>query len=933
MANNTQNPKTKVNPLNAGLGIEGLKGYNPQEKTQEIKKESQVYTVTGNDGTQVDKSYNELSPAEKSAIGTGGVVSGGKTDIENKYAVVSGKVGVRPTRTAATGSGLGTIASVVAPTVIGAATGGPLGAIAGGIMGTISAIGIGANAAEEEKKYQEALREFNSKVGDNTTIAGNWEEDKDGNMIFMPDYSKVGKNINVEESGAKISELFNLDDNTEPKVYFTDDNRLHVDINKAFADTKEYRDIVDSISSDYAGLTKDTANVDEYLNQFKQRLSSALEQYRFSVNRIAGYKSKLPNASVDAIMDAARNEVGAMLADADKKDWPVKVYRDGKIVESNAKDVLDHVYNMKDKYERDDYVETLGDMLNDDSISDDNKAYILSEYNLLFSASDADVKEGDANEERKKYSKMLDQDFFVTLFKSSGIIRGVDNLVDGIAGNVSQGEVDDILIANQNYLEPDEVASNIGSVVGTTFDIYVSQKIMQGIEQKVVRPALGAASRGIGKALVSTGSEIASKIGKKMIEASGTVITDGAGNAIKYRTALDLTAAKNTALSNVIRAFDSETSGLSYRLLAKGGAQLVFWSGGELAINFASDALFDATKLGTAVISGEIDSSDEAAQYMNEALGQDLMMDLIFQYGPQGMLDLHTTGDAIRLQRVEPYARGVAEARTKYGEALSAVDDAKAANESKRKISKLESEALARKNDLTKAEADYADARKQWIGGGSQKFGAKLAEIESRLSESEMYRKFQEAAFDENAAGTALARAAYAASGGDVELFNRLMNTMSNNLRTLTRITANEIASDKWAKGTGEALNAFKQKYSDLASYTGKLSKSDIDYIKAKNELIRYTEAAKGDKKQIDAAEAFYSKYIDGVGQDRAAQLDELMDTMREAINKTNESAINAGIQTEENIQTKRSATGFQEQGYIPMYLKRKNKSSHYIIP
>lgn len=933
MADNKNTPKTKVNPLDAGLGIEGLKGYNPQEKTQEVKKESRVYTVTKNDGTQVDKSYNELSSAEKSAINKGGIVSGGKTDIENKYAVVSGKVGVRPTRTAATGSGLGTIASVVAPTVIGAATGGPLGAIAGGIMGTISAIGIGAGAAEEEKKYQEALSEFNSKVGDNTKIAGDWEEDKDGNMIFMPDYSKVGKNINVEESGAKISELFSLDDNTEPDVYFTDDGRLHVDINRAFANTEEYRDIIDSISSDYAGLTKDTKNVDEYLGAFQQRLSSALNQYRFSVNRVASYKNKLPNASVEAIMDAANNEVGAMLADADKKDWTVKVYRDGKIVESNAKDVLDHVYNMKDKYERDDYVETLGDMLEDDSISDDNKAYILSEYNLLFSASDADVKEGDSSEERKKYSKMLDQDFFVTLFRSSGIIRGVDNLVDGIAGNVSQGEVDDILIANQNYLEPDELASNIGSVAGTVFDIYVSQKIMQGLEQKVVRPMLGAASRAAGKALVSTGSEVAGKIGKKMIEASGTVIRDSAGNAIKYRTALDLTAAKNTALSNVIRAFDSETSGLSYRLLAKGGVQLVFWSGGELAINFASDALFDATKLGTAVISGEIDSGDEAFEYMKDALGQDLMMDLIFQYGPQGMLDLHTTGDAIRLQRVEPYARGVAEARTKYGEALSAVDDAKAANESKRKISKLESEALARKNDLTKAEADYADARKQWIGGGSQKFGAKLAEIESRLSENEMYRKFQETAFDENAAGTAMARAAYAASGGDVELFNRLMNTMSNNLRTLTRITANEIASDKWAKGTGEALNAFKQKYSDLAGYTGKLSKSDIDYIKAKNELIRYTEAAKGDKKQIAAAEAFYSKYISGVSQDRAAQLDELMDTMREVINKTNESAINAGIQTEENIQTKRSATGFQEQGYIPMYLKRKNKSSHYIIP
>ena len=932
MDNNNQKPRTKVNPLDAGLGIEGLRGYNPQEQTQEIKKESQVYTVTRNDGSQVDKSYYELSPAEKKAVSTTGIVSGGKTDIEQKYAVVSDVVGVKPTKNIATGSGLGTIASVATPVLLGA-TKGPLGAIAGGVMGAITAIGAGASAAEEERKYQEALREFNKKVDENTVIAGDWEKDEEGNMIFMPDYSKIGNGINVAESGAKVSELFNLEDGTEPSVYFTNDGVLHVDINKAFANTEEYNNIISSISSDYAGLTPDTKDADLYLKDFQQRLSTALNQYRFEINRVAGYRSKLPNASVDAIMDAARNEIGAMLADADKKDWPVKVYRDGEIVESNAKDVLDHVYNMKDKYERDDYIESLGDMLNDDSISDDNKAYILSEYNLLFSASDADVKEGDASEERKKYSQMLDQDFFVTVLRSSSLIRGLDNLADGVAGHISQGEVDDILIANQNYLEPDEVASNFGALTGTVFDIYVSQKIMQGLEQKVVRPALGAASKSIGKGLVSTGSEVAGKIGKKLIESGYTAVTDSAGNVIRYRTALDITSAKNNALSNVIQAFGNETSGLSYRLLAKGGGQLLAWSLGELAINFASDALYDATKLGAAVISGEIDSEDEAAQYMEDALGQDLMMDLILQYGPQGMLDIHTTGDAIRLQKIEPYARGVAEARTRYGEALNAVEEAKAAKATKKQISKLESDVVARKNDLTKAQTEYADARSKWIGGGSQKFGAKLAEIESRLSESEMYRKFQEAIVDENAAGTAMARAAYAASGGDVELFNRLMNTMSNNLRTLTRITANKLASDKWAKGTGDALNAFKQKYSELAGYTGKLSKSDIDYIKAKNELIRYTEAAKGDKKQIAAAEAFYSKYINGVSQDRAAQLDGLMDTMREAINKTNESAINAGIQTEENIQTKRNATGFQEQGYIPMYLKRKNKSSHYIIP
>lgn len=929
MEQNNQNPKTKVNPLDAGLGLEGLKGYDPQNKTQEIKKESQVYTVTRNDGSQVDKAYSELTPGEKKAVATTGIVEGGKTDIEKQYSVVSSKVGVRPAEPVSTGSGLGTIGGLLASISLGAKTGGFAGAaIAGGTY-----IGsIGAAQAEANQKYHDALKEFNDRVSENTVIAGDWEKDEDGNMIFMPDYSKVGKDINVSESGAKVANLFNLNDNTEPNVFFTDDGVLHVDVNRAFADTEEYKGIVDSISSDYAGLTKDTADVDTYLRDIKQRIGSALDQYRFEVNRVAGYRSKLPNASVEAIMDAARGEIGAMLSDSDKKDWVVKVYRDGKIVESNAKEVLDNVYNMGDKYKRNDYIEGLFDAMNDDSISDDDKAYILSEYNLLFSASDADVKEGKKGEERKKYAEMLDQDFLVTFLRSSKIVSGFDELIDGVAGFISQGQVDDILIANQDYLEPEEVASNLGALVGTAFDVYVTQKTMQGIEQKFVRPALGAGTRGIGKALVASGSETLSEAGKKMIEASWKAVTNRAGEVIGYRTALGIDGVKNAALNNVIQSFGSGDSGLSYRLLAKGAGELMAWSVGELSINFASDALFDATKLGTAILSGEVKTGEEAQKYMADALGQDLMMDLVLQYGPQGMLDIQTTGDAIRLQKIEPYAQGVAKARADYGEALSAIEEAKTTKTTAKRMKELESDALSKKNALTKAQVDYESARGQWIGGRSQKFGAKIAEIESRASEVEMYRKFQEVIIDENAAGTALVRAAYYASGGDVELFNKLMNTASNNLRTLTRITANELASDKWAKGTGEALDAFKKKYSDLSSYTGKMSQADIDYIKAKNELIRYTEAAKGNKEQIARAESNYARYIDAVAPERAAQLDELMDTMRNVINKTNESAVKAGIDTEENIQTKRSATGFQEQGYIPMYLKRKHKTGRYVI-
>lgn len=922
-----KNPTTKVNPLDAGLGLEGLKGYHPQDQTQDVKEESQVYTVTKNDGTKEDKPYSTLTPQEKKALRSSGIVQGGKTDIEKQYSVVSSAVGTKPVKNNA--SGLGTLSGILTATTLGATKGGVAGAALAGGMAILNA---GAAAAEENRKYQEALREYNDKVSKNTVIAGDWEKDDEGNLIFMPDYSKVGKDISVEASGAKVANLFNLEDGTEPNVYFDDGGVLHVDINRVFADTDEYKNIIESVSSDYAGLTKNTADVDTYLNDIRQRLSSAFNQYKFEVNRVAGYKNKLPNASVDTIMDAAKGEIAAMLADADKKDWPIKVYRNGKLEETNAKAVLDHVYNMKDKYERNDYIESLADILNDDSVSDDNKAYVLAEYNLLFSASDAEAKEGSKDKERVKYVDMLDQDFFVTVLKSSGIIRGLDSLVDGIAGFVSQGTTDDILLANQDYLEPEEVASNFGSVVGTAFDVYVTQKAMQGIEQKIVRPVVGKYTRGFGKTLLRSESEALNNMGKKMVESSWSAVTNRAGDVIGYRTALNINNLKNTALSNVIQSFGSGDTGLSYRLLAKGGSQLMAWSVGELAINFASDALFDATKLSAAIISGDIKTGEDAQKYMAQELGQDLMLDLVLQYGPQGILDIQTTSDAIRLQKIEPYAQGVAKARSDYGEALDAVDTAKASKATKKDIAKLESDVLAKKNALTTAEADYESARGKWVGGSSQKFGAKIAELESRLSENEMYRKFQEAVMDENAAGTALVRAAYFASGGDTELFNKLMNTATNNLRTLTRITANEMSADRWAKGTGEALTNFKQKYSDITRYTGKMSSTDIDYIKARNELTRYTEAAKGDKEQIGRAERNYARYIDAVGAERAAQLDELMDTMYKVIDKTNESAINAGIQTEEDIQTKRSATGFQEKGYIPMYLKRKNKSSRYVI-
>ena len=612
MAQSNQKPTTKVNPLDAGLGLEGLKGYNPQQQTQEVKEESQVYTVTRNDGTTVNKGYYELTPAEKKALRTSaGVVEGGKTYVEKQYSVAPSSVGVAPTKTNI--NGLATLTSIPMQIALGAKGGVP-GLIASSTFATLNFIGTGATAAENERKYKEALREYNDKVAKESVVAGSWGTDDEGNMIFMPDYSKVGKDINVSASGAKIANLFDLDEGTEPNVYFTDDGVLHVDINRAFANTEEYQRIVDSISSDYAGLTKDTADVDQYLGDIKQRLASAFDQYRFEVNRVAGYRSKLPNASIDTIMDAASGEIGAVLADADKKDWPVKVYRDGEIVESNAKDVLDHVYNMKDKYERNDYIEELADLLNDDSLPDDQKAYVLAEYNLLFSASDADVQEGDSSKERKKYVEMLDQDFAVTVLKSSGIISGIDKLVDWAAGTVSQGEVDDILLANQEYLEPEEVAKNFGSVAGTAFDIYVTRKIMQGLEYKVVRPVLGAASRGIGKKLISTGVEKLANIGEKMVKASMVAIEDSAGNVVNYRTLLNLDAIKQACLNNVIMAFGDETAGISYRLLAKGAGDFVAYSVGEVAINFAADAIFDAAKLGTAVLAGEIKSDDEAAQ-------------------------------------------------------------------------------------------------------------------------------------------------------------------------------------------------------------------------------------------------------------------------------------------------------------------------------
>ena len=842
------------------------------------------------------------------------VVPNSPTDIFNKWKITDdSSLYSKPTRDYDLGL-------TFAQTVSGA-VGGGLGAAAGkavfgtslagsvpGLMIGVAAAGIGQviNTGVKEKAYQDALDKWQkSQENAKWSLAGDMTVDADGNTYFTPDPSKA-ISMNIAFSGSEVQKAFD----TETKVSI-DDNGLNVEVNPIFAATEEYKNMVEKIKNAYAGLTKDTENVDEHLDTIRTYINTANNQYMFREQSRFAYKLQLPDASEEKINDAYINELGAYMSEKEGEDYDVKVYRDGKIETKTAKDVLENVYN-KDLGQRSDYMLDLFSKLDDPNIPDDDKVYILSEIRLLNAADsneekyDNGVKDdnGGAVKTTNKYFGMLDQESIVSWASNYSVFGGVTVLdIINALNNITPWNM---YTSNQAGLQEDPAAASAAKVISSATSAMASYFAMQGIEYGVVRPVVGKAKEALG--LLRGGeaaAEGAASVGEQVVNAANEAVAEGNSRI-------------GAALHNLINGARTAAGPYMHAL---------GYSASELLYNATSDLIFDALKQGTEALAGNNPTSED---FLNE-FGTDLIMDLILQYGPAGAAQIRMEMDNYRVdQAFAPYKESINTARQTFDAAeleYSAVkQELSEMRKGSKKYAEKEAELKTKEKAYNKAKKAYDSLKveaetavKEAMPTASEELGAILAGKFASIEENSIVMWLRKKLTDEKAALSVAAEQAYNKTH-DVYLYAAAVNKLQSIQAGIKEVSTKMISLDSYAKGTGESYVKFANA-SIAAAPGGKYSKSQIQYLVAKSEYDAWMKYAAKDKSLQARIEDKYLPYLNKVDSAEAERLDQVLETMKGFLKKVGESYVKSGAATKQQIKDiENAALG---DGYIPLWGKK----------
>lgn len=751
------------------------------------------------------------------------------------------------------------------------------------VMLPLIAIQMVASANAEgakQKAYMEAIKEWQkSQDRANWSLAGDIIVDEDGNVLFKPNMEKA-ITMNIPFAGTEVQSAFNKGTN----VYFGEDGRLKVEVNPIFAQTEEYKEMVDTISKAYGGLTKDNDKANEYLEEIKGYIDNANNQFKFKEVSYYSYKNQLPGASDAVINDAYTNEIGAYMSEKDGENWDVKVYRDGKIVEQNAKEVLEHVYNM-DKGQRSDYMIGLYNKMDDPEISDNDKAYILSEIKLLNAADSNSEKydnggkdeNGGTVESTNKYFNMLDQDSIISMTNNWQIFG--DYTVSDLVNTIDHITPWDMHLNKQEGLQEDPAAASAARLISAATSAITSYLVMQGIEHKIIRPL---ASK-IGKAITST------ELGAKFAE--------------RFNGA-------RLSVSPVIM-------GLGYSM-------------SELLYNAVSDLVFDVGKLGLRALSGQ----EVTGEQFLEDFGVDLVMDLVMQYGPMGLAQMHSEIDNYRLEAAyEPYRARVEEALGNMDAAELDYSTVKAELSDMRKGTKkyaaAEAEVKKKEKAYNKAKKEYDTvyeeaqaAVKEAMPNVSEELGSMLAGKVADFEKKKVILWLRERLSDEKAALSVVAEQAYNKTQ-DVYLYMAAVNKFQSIQAGIKEVTV-KMLSDFYVKGTGDSYRDFASAVADVTK-SGRFSKTQIEYMVAKSEYDSWVAYAKGDEDILAKAEEKYLPYIEKVNPGEQAKLDNILSTMKTYLQKIGQNYVKSGAATKKQTQDiEEAALG---DGYIPLWGKKGGRT------
>lgn len=379
--------------------------------------------------------------------GTPVVVPNSPTDLSQKYKIAIGGSGLTSQEAVAQ--------SVDAPSIAGGAAGGaaigsmfgPAGALIGGLAGALNA--YNTNAEDALKKWQEENIKYDTAV--------EFYRDDAGKLNYKLDYSKMG--TGGPRSGEGIKEA----QTRETQVALGDDGRLKVTVSPIFASTARFQELVNWISENYAGLTKDTENYEQILEEIKNGIDGEAQSYVTNMRLYADYANRFPDASPEAIVAAYMTEVSGYIDPEKMGDFSMSVIGTSGIETKTAKDFFDSVLNMSiDDKNR--LLERLNDIVyGDNDYGANEKAVAFGELRALYTVSNNPEKY-----ENDEYQGMLDADFFVTLmsnFSPLGLNAGdVLHFVSG--GNLIQ--------TKQEFLNQNDFARFVGTVgsVGAGFGLF-----------------------------------------------------------------------------------------------------------------------------------------------------------------------------------------------------------------------------------------------------------------------------------------------------------------------------------------------------------------------------------------------------------------------------------------------------------------------------
>lgn len=378
------------------------------------------------------------------------VVPDSPTDLSQKYKIAIGGT-EKPNKdisfwnvAGATAQGAGAGAAIGSMLLPGIGTG--IGAAIGGFAGALQSLNGQNEAAmkawlDENVKYDTAVEFY---------------RDDDGNLKYKLDYEKMGTGGARSGSGVKEAQ------NRETKVSLGDDGRLKVTVSPIFASTQRFKEIIDWISENYGGLTKDTENYEQILEEIKNGIDGEAQSFITNMRLYADYANRYPDASPESIVASYMTEISGYI-DPDKMDeFEMMIIKDDGVETSTAKDFFDSVYNMN-KDDRSRLVEKLNKIAfeGEGEYTDGERAVAYGELKALWA-----VSENPEKHENSKYQDMLGRDWWVSLvdsFRPLGLnTADILHFVSG--GNLFQ--------TKQEYLKNDDFAS----FVGTIGSVYVGYK-------------------------------------------------------------------------------------------------------------------------------------------------------------------------------------------------------------------------------------------------------------------------------------------------------------------------------------------------------------------------------------------------------------------------------------------------------------------------